>query len=158
VSEFGTIIQTCLNQKQTSLKNNSNFFERLDTLCQLKSIAGITELAKKMGYSSPEKLYRLNRIKPNSGDFNNPSFDILVDLANMFEDLNMRWLITGRGKVLLKEEPIQPIKTPFGENNLFLNEEEAPYLAITKSDVNKIVELARQLPELIKDNKIKIEP
>lgn len=76
----------------------------------------------------------------------------------MFEDLNMRWLITGRGKVLLKEEAIQSIKMPFGESNLFLNEQEAPYLAITKKDVDKIVELARQLPVLIKENKIKIEP
>lgn len=137
------------------MKNNSNFFERLDTLCQLKSIAGIPELAKKMGYSSPEKLYRLKRTKPNSSELNNPSFDILVDLANMFEDLNMRWLITGRGEVLLKDKAIQPIKTHFGENSLFLNEDEVPY--ITKSDVSKIVELARQLPKLIREKKIKIE-
>jgi hypothetical protein len=140
------------------LNKNSNFFERLEMLCSLKHIGGITDLALKMGYSSPEKLYRLKRLKPNSGDFNNPSFDILIDLANMFEDLNMRWLITGRGKVLLKEEAIQPIKMPFDESSLFLNEQEVPYLSITKNDVDKIVKLARKLPKLIKDNKIKIEP
>lgn len=50
------------------------------------------ELARRLKYSSAEKLYRLERDKNN-----NPSYQILLDLSNVFEDLDITWLVNGRG-------------------------------------------------------------
>ena len=58
--------------------------------------SGIPDLAKALGYSSPEKLYRLK--KENA----KPSVDILQDLSNKFEDLDLNWLITGSGSLSRK--------------------------------------------------------
>lgn len=64
-------------------------------IAEINGIDGVQDLAKSLGYKSAEKLYRLNR----SG--NNPSFEILVDLTNKFENMNVRWLITGEGEPLM---------------------------------------------------------
>jgi len=52
----------------------------------------INDLAKHLGYKSPEKLYRLERSEKAK-----PSADILVDFANKFKGANMNWVLTGVG-------------------------------------------------------------
>lgn len=79
------------------MNKNSNIFERIEHVCEVRRIGKIPDLAKKLRYSSPEKLYRLNRLN-DKGEPNNPSFEMLNDLANLFVDLNLRWLITGVGE------------------------------------------------------------
>lgn len=49
-----------------------------------------------MQYSSCEKVARLFRIQGAK-----PSVDILEDIAEHFEELNIRWLVTGQGEMLL---------------------------------------------------------
>ena len=49
------------------------------------------QLAKHLGYGSSEKISRLGR-----GNNTKPGFDLLLDLANMFENVPLFWLITGR--------------------------------------------------------------
>lgn len=80
---------------QINLNENSNFFERTLRISSFYGLSGIPELAKELGYSSPEKLYRLK--KPGT----KPSVDILQDLSNKFEDLNLSWYITGKGSMHL---------------------------------------------------------
>ena len=76
---------------QTKLNENSNFFERTEEIAKNYGYDTITELARALGYASPEKLHRLK--KENA----KPSVDILQDLTNKFEDLNLSWYITGQG-------------------------------------------------------------
>ena len=64
----------------------------MEVIVSLKGLKGITELAAKLNYASAEKMYRIGR-HPNA----KPSFDIIADLTNLFEDLNVRWLLTGKG-------------------------------------------------------------
>nr|WP_294922125.1 S24 family peptidase [uncultured Flavobacterium sp.] len=45
-----------------------------------------------MGYTSAEKLYRLER-DPNA----KPSFQMLLDISNTFVNLDMNWLLSGNG-------------------------------------------------------------
>lgn len=78
---------------QPNLNINSNFFERTLRISSFYGYSGIPELAKALGYASPEKLYRLK--KENT----KPSVDILQDLSNKFEDLNLAWYITGNGSM-----------------------------------------------------------
>jgi hypothetical protein len=81
------------------LSKSSNIYERIEQLCVAKNLRGVQDLAKKLGYDSAEKFYRLGRLE-NA----NPSVDMLIDLSNMFVDLNLRWLILGKGEMLLVDE------------------------------------------------------
>lgn len=112
---------------QTNLNKDSNFFERTLRLSVFYGYSGIPDLAKALGYSSPEKLYRLK--KENT----KPSVDILQDLSNKFENLNLSWYITGNGEMTLPSGSVSlktevntladiDIKTPFdrtGSVNLY---------------------------------------
>ncbi|HRO42031.1 MAG TPA: hypothetical protein PL009_04320 [Flavipsychrobacter sp.] len=56
---------------------------------------GIIDLSVILGYNSPQKLYRLFNTENAS-----PSVQIVEDVSKKFEDLNLNWLFTGRGKML----------------------------------------------------------
>lgn len=61
-------------------------------VAESKGIKNIPDLANYLGYDSAEKLYRLKRDQEAK-----PSVDIIVDFSNKFEDLNVRWFLTGKG-------------------------------------------------------------
>jgi hypothetical protein len=56
------------------------------------------EFASRLGYTSSEKINRLFR-----KDGAKPGFDIVADIANKFANLNVDWLVTGRGEMLKTE-------------------------------------------------------
>ena len=68
--------------------------QRIGKFIQYKKISRRT-FASKLGYVSSEKINRLFR-----KDGAKPGFDIVADIANNFVDLNVDWLITGRGEML----------------------------------------------------------
>ncbi|MFY0591112.1 hypothetical protein [Roseivirga sp.] len=70
----------------------NSFYNRLLTYAQSKGIKNTSDLAIKLGYDKPERLYRLKR-DPDA----RPSFEVIEDVTNLFELLNLRWLITGNG-------------------------------------------------------------
>jgi hypothetical protein len=59
---------------------------------------GIIDLSIILGYSSPQKLYRLFNTE-NA----NPSCQIIEDISNKFYDLNLNWLFTGRGEMVYRQ-------------------------------------------------------
>lgn len=62
------------------------------------------EFASKLGYTSSEKINRLFR-----KDGAKPGFDIIADISNKFVNLNVEWLVTGRGEMLRDEQaPFTP--------------------------------------------------
>ena len=76
---------------------DNNIVLRIKEFMDYKSLNSLT-LAKELGYNSSEKLSRLFR------DGNaKPSYDIIYDISNMFE-INVDWLITGRGSMLHTEQ------------------------------------------------------
>lgn len=93
------------------MNKNANFFERLIELADHFGLEGIPALSDKLGYHSPEKLYRLGR-----GNKNKPSFDIIMDLTNKFDNLNLNWLLRGEGEIEL----------PRKRSNISLNAAEPP--------------------------------
>jgi transcriptional regulator with XRE-family HTH domain len=58
-----------------------------------------SDLARSLGYQSPEKLSRLFRDNEAK-----PSYDTIFDIAKSFAFLNIGWLITGEGN-MLKDAP-----------------------------------------------------
>lgn len=68
--------------------------KRLKSFLQHKELT-TTGFTRILQYSSCEKVARLFRV-PGA----KPSVDILEDIAKHFEELNLRWLITGHGEML----------------------------------------------------------
>ncbi|AZA87124.1 transcriptional regulator [Chryseobacterium shandongense] len=101
---------------QTNLNINSNFFERTLRITAFYGYSGVPELARALGYSSPEKLYRLK--KENA----KPSIDILQDLSNKFEDLDLNWFVTGEGE-MLKSKSKNNVHKDFEDINGDVNED-----------------------------------
>lgn len=75
--------------------------QRLKSFLQYKALT-TTAFCRVMQYRSCEKIARLFRLEGAK-----PSVDILEDVAEYFPELNLRWLITGKGEMLLEdaEEP-----------------------------------------------------
>lgn len=82
---------------------DSSFFERLLSYSQSQGIKNLSALSDALGYEKPEKLYRLKRDKTAR-----PSFEVLADITNLFEDLDLRWLITGISKGYAIPKPSEP--------------------------------------------------
>jgi hypothetical protein len=77
----------------------SIFFERILQIANYYGIKSINIFAKKyLGYDSSEKINRLK--KENTS----PSFEILNDISNKFENINPGWLLTGNGEMLKNME------------------------------------------------------
>lgn len=98
------------------MTHNSSFFERLIKFAQSQGIMNANQLAKHLGYGSSEKISRLGR-----GNNTKPGFDLLLDLANMFENVPLFWLITGRTEKELVD------LTPSNNDNLEVNEPHGAY-------------------------------
>lgn len=80
------------------MKKYTNIFERLMYISDYYGFKSVNNFAKiGLGYKSSEKINRLK--KPNT----KPSVDILLDISNKFEDVNLRWLLTGKGNILLND-------------------------------------------------------
>lgn len=95
---------------QINLNKNSCFFERLMQIVDYKGFSTLNNFAiKALGYSSSEKL---NRLKSEN---NKPSINIIQDISNKFEDINIEWLLFGKGEMLKGE---QPHKEPTIEDRL----------------------------------------
>ncbi|WP_113638997.1 S24 family peptidase [Nubsella zeaxanthinifaciens] len=69
-------------------------YQRILQWLNYKGFKNLNHLAKYLGYSSAEKLYRLQR-SPDA----KPSFEIIEDLSRAFETLNLNWLISGVGQM-----------------------------------------------------------
>lgn len=76
---------------------NKDVVSRIKEFMEYKSLNSLM-LANELGYKSSEKISRLFRDGKAK-----PSYDIIYDISNMFE-INVDWLITGRGKMLRNSE------------------------------------------------------
>jgi predicted house-cleaning noncanonical NTP pyrophosphatase (MazG superfamily) len=80
---------------QEKMEKSSNFFERIEKIIEYYGIKSTNIFAKKyLGYASSEKINRLK--KENTS----PSFEILKDISNKFEEISPEWLLTGKGAML----------------------------------------------------------
>jgi len=86
------------------MNKKSNFFEKISQIIDYYGIKNVTSFAKDyLNYTSSEKI---NRLKDNN---KHPSYEILVDISNKFEEIDANWLLTGRGKMLKNDnETLMP--------------------------------------------------
>ena len=84
---------------QTNLNKNTNFFDLINQLIENQGIKNVNIFATKhLNYKSPEKI---NRLKDSS---KKPSYTILSDIKTYFPDVNMNWLLTGEGEMLIANQ------------------------------------------------------
>lgn len=77
------------------MKKNSIFFERILQIIDYYDIRSVNSFAlDHLKYNSSEKI---NRLKSEN---TNPSYEILCDIANKFEEIDMNWLILGVGDMI----------------------------------------------------------
>ena len=80
---------------QEITNNKSNFFERISQIIDYYDIKSVKSFAcDYLGYDSSEKI---NRLKDQN---KYPSYTILNDISNKFENVNAKWLLTGKGNML----------------------------------------------------------
>ena len=82
--------------------SKTSFFDRMMQYANSQGIKNPSQLTEMLGYSRPERLLRLGRDENAK-----PSYDILVDLTNTFENLPLRWLLTGENHSLPAHTPGQ---------------------------------------------------
>lgn len=110
---------------------DSNFFDRILQLAKNQGYKNITDFSKNgLGYSSPEKL---NRLKDSD---KKPSIEIIIDISNKFEFINLKWLITGRGKMDNRNDPD------------VINE---PSIKYSKESDQRVIELQAEIISLMKE-------
>lgn len=75
------------------------FFKRLLLIVENQGFKSLNDFALNgLKYESSSKLNRLKDEK------NKPSIEILLDITNKFQTINLNWLITGKGEMLLNKE------------------------------------------------------
>jgi hypothetical protein len=95
--------------------------KRLKSFLQFKGLT-TTAFTRTLEYNSCEKVARLFRV-PGA----KPSVDILEDIGKHFEELNLRWLITGDGE-MLNGSLQQPVAIPETDKSAAMGEEHDPQL------------------------------
>jgi hypothetical protein len=76
-------------------EKKSTFFERISQVIDYYKIKNVKSFAcDYLGYNSSQKI---NRLKEKN---TSPSYEILNDISNKFENINPEWLLTGKGKML----------------------------------------------------------
>lgn len=113
--------------------------QRIGKFIQYKKISRRT-FASKLGYVSSEKINRLFR-----KDGAKPGFDILADIANKFVDLNVDWLITGRGEMLKPVSADHPDLVGSAENS--------GYRPITGDEIREILDAIYLITSHLSENR-----
>lgn len=115
------------------------FFKRLVYVFEKQGFKNLNDFALNgLKYDSSSKL---NRLKD---DKNKPSIEILLDISNKFENVNLDWLITGRGNSELKNPNQQEVEN----KQLPVEEPIEKY----KSDLIEV--LKEQVADLKKDKEL----
>ena len=118
----------------------NDFFNRILQLSESKGFKSIAGFAKNgLLYASSEKINRLKK------ETNKPSFEILLDIANKFEDVNLNWLISGRGKMTIEEDSVYK---GLDQNSSYTNSKDSDLI----KSKDKIIELLEA-----EINRLKIE-
>lgn len=91
---------------------NTNIFERITEIAENKGFRSINDFALNgLGSKSSEKINRLKDPKKK------PSYEIVNDISNKFEDVDVRWLVTGDEKKH-NNKVVEPTEIYYTKNTL----------------------------------------
>lgn len=136
------------------MSDNTTFFERLLSYSEAQGIRNLSGLAEALGYEKPEKLYRLKR------DENaRPSFEVLANITKLFENLNLRWLITGNGDSELSYPTPEPSGSVQEPESIYLTkaQEQKKLLKEKERVISQQQETISALQEAYSQLKLRVE-
>ena len=74
---------------------------RIRTVIEDKTNGSVRKFAEKIGLSQ-QKINRLFNIDTRTNKYPTVTSDVLIRIAEMFVDIDPRWLLTGEGTMLIK--------------------------------------------------------
>lgn len=115
--------------------------KRLKSFLQLKGLS-TTAFTRTLQYNSCEKIARLFRVQGAK-----PSVDILEDIAKHFQELNLRWLITGQGEMLSGPAMHTELKaeTALPEEDEYVIHQEYPSFRLQSSNEESMEKVSKPL-------------
>lgn len=63
----------------------------------------VKQFSEKIKLASSQKLNRIFNIDKRNGEFPEVSSDILIAIANMYSEIDINWVLTGRGKMFIEK-------------------------------------------------------
>lgn len=85
-----------------SNKNLPAINMRVRQLIEHYAGGSVKQFSEKIKLASSQKLNRIFNIDKRNGEFPEVSSDILIAIANMYSDVDINWVLTGRGKMFLE--------------------------------------------------------
>lgn len=79
--------------------------ERVKMLVDFYANGSVKRFSEMIHLSSSQKLNRVFNLDKRNNEYPEVSSDILLSIANMFVDLSIEWLLTGRGEMIKTNQP-----------------------------------------------------
>ncbi|TSE02678.1 hypothetical protein [Aquimarina algiphila] len=112
---------------------------RIKELINEETFGKVRPFAELIGFQQPQKLNRLFKPDSRNGEYPIPSTDIILAIVDKFSDLNIEWLLKGKGKQ--KKDALQNTQS---EDNVEL----------TESDIMKVIEVIYLHENELMENKL----
>lgn len=117
--------------------------EKLELYMEYKGL-NASQLSARLGYESSEKISRLFR-----GNGAQPSAEIVVDIANEFEDLNLDWWLRDKGEMILEIQVDSRVdNSPKSSNEMYNPSQRIEKLEYQiknlRNDLNTVKELVKK--------------
>ena len=100
------------NENIFSFKPLPAINERVKKLIDSYAGGSVKKFSEMIKLSSSQKLNRIFNLDKRNGEYPEVSSDIILSIANMFSDLNIEWLLTGKGEMLKKKELLNMVTEP----------------------------------------------
>lgn len=129
---------------------------RVKKLVDTYAKGSVKKFSEIIQLSSSQKLNRVFNLDKRNGEYPDVSSDIIISIANKISDVNIDWLLTGRGSMLkdegveLKGEQNPPVDN-FSEPSVYYNmyKEERNKVESQAEQIGALKQTIRQLEEKI---------
>ncbi|MDQ1088280.1 helix-turn-helix transcriptional regulator [Siphonobacter sp. SORGH_AS_1065] len=132
--------------EQTSM---ATIYERLSHLIQSKKLTPY-RFSQELGFSKPAKLYSILKGKTQ------PSYDTLLSIASVYDDLDCNWLLRGTGNIFIQTLPTYPSEAINAETNgplsgLELLQKQIQFLEKQVHDRDEVIALLKEQIVVLRD-------
>lgn len=137
---------SCTDMEQTSM---ATIYERLSHLIQSKKLTPY-RFSQELGFSKPAKLYSILKGKTQ------PSYDTLLSIASVYDDLDCNWLLRGTGNIFIQTLPTYPSEAINAETNgplsgLELLQKQIQFLEKQVHDRDEVIALLKEQIVVLRD-------
>jgi len=132
---------------------NTTIFERILQIIEFYNIKSVNSFAKDyLKYDSSEKI---NRLKDGT---KRPSFEILEDITNKFEDIDANWLLSGKGNMLKSNVQVYESKEiSISDESHGVNQNYKTFIRAIEVFKNQMVKKDNTISDLLKHQEILLE-